>query len=335
MLKSQIDAAALFAAAVAGALALLLLPGAFMWFASIGGLCLFLVIFSFDREGYRSVFQSLAFAAVAGLCLTIAGSVVVAFLASEGTVHASDPRIAGEWLPLTWVGVTLAIWAIDRARMGSREAVEESLRPALTSARGFIPAPVLSPAPVQQTVQPAPPTPMQPAFQPAAAAPRPAPPSTATSWTTATSAPVSSDTAVWAAPQAVRQEPVYTPATTVVPSPAAVESPLWPAAPQTVAASAPASSSVQTPPTAPVAAPVAPPRTGKETMIYVTLVGEGMNVLRSVRAEHVGRDYYRIIDEMPAGETWQFQPGQIVLCKKKNLSSGKALVAIEEAPRAK
>jgi hypothetical protein len=69
-------------------------------------------------------------------------------------------------------------------------------------------------------------------------------------------------------------------------------------------------------------------------MIYVTLLGEGLNVLRSVKAEHLGRDYYRIIDSMPEGETWEYQPGQVVRCKKKNLSSGKALVAIEEAPRA-
>jgi hypothetical protein len=48
----------------------------------------------------------------------------------------------------------------------------------------------------------------------------------------------------------------------------------------------------------------------------------------------MGRDYYRIVDEMPAGETWQFEPGQIVRCKKTKLSSGKGLVAFEEAPRA-
>ncbi len=77
------------------------------------------------------------------------------------------------------------------------------------------------------------------------------------------------------------------------------------------------------------------PRTGKETMIYVMLMGEGLNVLRSVQAEHLGRDFYRIIEPMPEGETWQFQPGQVVRCKKKNLSSGKGLVAVEEAPRAR
>lgn len=95
-----------------------------------------------------------------------------------------------------------------------------------------------------------------------------------------------------------------------------------------------------TPVSAPPPAPVSPPPAaieapaGKQTEIFVTLVGEGLNVLRRVRAEHMGRDYYRIVDEMPAGETWQFEPGQIVRCKKTKLSSGKGLVAFEEAPRA-
>ncbi len=86
-------------------------------------------------------------------------------------------------------------------------------------------------------------------------------------------------------------------------------------------------------PARPSPAPIIP-RAGKETLIYVTLVGEGLNLLRSVQAEHVGRDFYRIIEEMPEGETWEYRTGQVVRCKKKNLSSGKALVAMEEAPRA-
>jgi hypothetical protein len=69
-------------------------------------------------------------------------------------------------------------------------------------------------------------------------------------------------------------------------------------------------------------------------MIYVTLLGEGINLLRSVRAEHLGRDFYRIVEEVPEGENWQFATGQVVRCQKRNLSSGKAMVAFEEAPRA-
>jgi hypothetical protein len=83
-----------------------------------------------------------------------------------------------------------------------------------------------------------------------------------------------------------------------------------------------------------MAAPVQPVLTGKQVNIYVNMVGEGMNVLRSVRAEHLGRDFYIIVDEMPADENWEFMPGQVVRCKKKNLSNGKGMVAYEEAPRA-
>jgi hypothetical protein len=57
-------------------------------------------------------------------------------------------------------------------------------------------------------------------------------------------------------------------------------------------------------------------------------------MLRAVRAEHLGRDYYRIIEPMPESEQWEYSTGQVVVCRKKNLSSGKALVAVEEAPRA-
>jgi len=96
--------------------------------------------------------------------------------------------------------------------------------------------------------------------------------------------------------------------------------------------------------TAPPVAPLPPPPpptaaapaalSGKQVSIYVTMLGEGMNVLRSVRAEHLGRDFYIITDEMPADENWEYVPGQVVRCKKKNLSNGKGLVAYEEAPRA-
>jgi hypothetical protein len=87
------------------------------------------------------------------------------------------------------------------------------------------------------------------------------------------------------------------------------------------------------PPLPPQAVPVSS-GVGKPTAIYLNLVGEGLPVLRSVQAEHLGKDYYLIVEPVPPGETWQFQPGQVVRCQKRNLSSGKALVAVEEAPRA-
>jgi hypothetical protein len=87
------------------------------------------------------------------------------------------------------------------------------------------------------------------------------------------------------------------------------------------------------PVSAPTPAPI-PPAAGKQVEIYVALIGEGLNLMRTVKAEHVGRDFYKIIEAMPEGETWEFTPGQVVRCKKRNLSTGKGLVAVEEAPRA-
>lgn len=142
------------------------------------------------------------------------------------------------------------------------------------------------------------------------------------------------------APQPVSFSGAYTQPTANLTTPAAAI-----ARAQTVAAAPAAVSAVMqdnspaVPPPAPttgstVAAPAAPVPSGKEANIYVTMVGEGMNVLRSVRAEHLGRDFYLITEEMPQDESWQFLPGQIVRCKKKNLSNGKGMVAYEEAPRA-
>lgn len=111
------------------------------------------------------------------------------------------------------------------------------------------------------------------------------------------------------------------------------------AAPLTAMAPPPPPMAAAPPPPPPstgstAAAPIPPQLTGKEVNIYVNMVGEGMNVLRSVRAEHLGRDFYIIVDEMPADENWEYVPGQVVRCKKKNLSNGKGMVAYEEAPRA-
>ncbi len=270
MPKSHVDSAALLAAAIAGALALMLLRP-FDWLSSIGGLTLLLILLAYDREGYRTVFQSLAFSAVCGFCLMLAASIVFRLLTGSPELQNGQGQVFDEWLPLTWAGATLILWVIDRARMGGRqETAPERVGRPVPAHRSFIPE--FAPPPPASPSAPAPET---------------------------------------AFPQTAPPAPVYR-------EPAPATMPVSPAAPS---------------PT-PVAAAAPPARPGKETMIYVTLVGEGLNVLRSVRAEHLGRDFYRIIDSMPEGETWEYRSGQVVRCKKKNLSSGKALVAIEEAPRA-
>jgi hypothetical protein len=128
----------------------------------------------------------------------------------------------------------------------------------------------------------------------------------------------------------------FTPAPVVVSAPPPPPPPMEVASPEPVyAVASPAPPPPAAPPTAPTAAaPVPPVLTGKEVSIYVNMMGEGMNLLRPVRAEHLGRDFYIIVDEMPADENWEYVPGQVVRCKKKNLSNGKGLVAFEEAPRA-
>lgn len=74
------------------------------------------------------------------------------------------------------------------------------------------------------------------------------------------------------------------------------EAPLTPTVQTTAQPSTAAPPSTTSPITAPpTSAAYAPP----EATIYVALVGEGISCLRSVRAEHLSRDIYRIVDEMP------------------------------------
>ncbi len=132
-------------------------------------------------------------------------------------------------------------------------------------------------------------------------------------------------------PAPIRVEPAYVPPAPPPPPPA-------PPAPA-FAAEAPTASFTATAFSTPVVAVAPPPDVtaippGREAVIYLNLVGEGLNVLRTVRAENLGRDYYRIADVMPEGEQWEFTPGQVVKCRKKALSNGKHMVAYEEAPRA-
>ncbi len=289
MPKSQIDSAALLAATIAGALALLILPGQFAWLSSIGGLTLLLVLFAYDQEGYRTMFQSLAFAAVAGFAPCSLRPLCSGCRQDQGAISPADRQVWSKWLPAVWAGVTLIVWALiglawAAARLWPLNRRECAFQPSEASSRSSC-HPQLR---------------RRRLFRSAAREHLRSP------TCSSCSGPLSCTPAHFRTRAYLRR-------------PSRLRS-------RTAATSAPAS-----PP--PGAIPL-PPRVGKETMIYVTLMGEGLNVLRSVRAEHLGRDFYRIIDAMPEGETWQFESGQVVRCKKKNLSSGKALVAIEEAPRA-
>ncbi len=300
MSKPQIDGTSLLIATLAAALALTVLPGPFAWLASIAGLVLILVLVGFDTDGYRSVLESLGYSAVFALCLTVASAAVWRYIAeTQNRPPSFEGKVADHWLPLFWLGILVVFWPIDRARMSGR------LPATLPSSSGSTFS--LASAPLPRAPEPV------PVFVPPPVAP-PTPP------------------------------PVPTPV--FVPQPAAAQEAFTrptfgqSTSPEAVAFSSPVPPTpTPLPPPPPPPPPVAPPPpvhvpAGPETTIYVNLVGEGLNVLRGVRAEFLGRDFYKIVDEMPAGETWQYGPGQVVRCKKRNLSSGKAMVAIEEAPRA-
>jgi hypothetical protein len=263
MTKSQINATLLALSVLAAAFGFFLLSGAFFWIGSIAGLTLAIVLLAFDGESFRTLVESLAFAAALGLSLTLAIASPLAWVRAHNAQSASFAGpIGADWLPYIWIALTILFWIVDRARMSARVQHAPAER-AVFSVRSN-------------------PVPMAPASPPS--------PERAAWGTESRSTPVEA-------------EPVTHPEPVVEPAPA--------------------------PPPRAIPVPA-----GKEAMIYVSLVGEGLNVLRAVRAEHLGRDFYKIAEDMPEGETWQFGPGQIVRCRKKNLSSGKAMVAIEEAPRA-
>ncbi len=270
MANSQIGSVPLIGATLAGGLAFLLIPSGLFFIASLIGFILLLVLLAYDGEEKRSVLQTVAFAAVCGLCITLA-SLAVYRLLLKGTAP-EFPQIAQTWLPITYVCATILMLLVDFARMTARTG------PAPLSGALYSPAPVIAvnPKPADFIPQETQPVPAPIIISPRASEPQPA---------------------------ATHAEPIE---------------------PRLVRNNEPARPTPEPVPVKPV----------KETAIYVNLVGEGLNMLRSVRAEHLGRDYYRIIEPMPESEQWEYGPGQVVLCRKKNLSGGKALVAVEEAPRA-
>src|SRR5581483_5656096 len=144
MQKSQIDGVTLVVAVLAGALALTQISGPFAWMSSIGGLTLLFVLLSFDQEGYRTVFQSLAFSAVCGFCTAIAAGIIFQLMANHGEVHLANGQWATEYLPLTCAFATAIFWAIDLMRMNARKVVPIQVPRALGETRmfpaGFTPA---------------------------------------------------------------------------------------------------------------------------------------------------------------------------------------------------
>jgi hypothetical protein len=69
------------------------------------------------------------------------------------------------------------------------------------------------------------------------------------------------------------------------------------------------------------------------TEIFVSLLDEAVDVWRPVQAEHIRGKVYRIVDQPYDREieTWQFEPGDEVVCELTDASDGQILAAMRRA----
>jgi len=68
--------------------------------------------------------------------------------------------------------------------------------------------------------------------------------------------------------------------------------------------------------------------------IHIKLLDEAVDVWRPVDAEHLGGGDYRVLGPIPADEVWEFQPGDVVCCRKRDFADNRAgLVAFEKIRR--
>jgi hypothetical protein len=67
----------------------------------------------------------------------------------------------------------------------------------------------------------------------------------------------------------------------------------------------------------------------ENSTVYVYLLGASVDVWRPVAAEKVGPNLFRLSGPVPDGESWQFQPGEVVYCEERALSGGPAVVALK------
>ena len=114
MTDSRIDPLVLVNALIAAGLSFLLSPAAFGWLTTASGLTLLFILFAYDRQKQRSVGQSLAFASVCGLALTLAGGIMLQ--------RMTDRTDLAVWLAVTWACATVLGTIIDRYRTPERAA---------------------------------------------------------------------------------------------------------------------------------------------------------------------------------------------------------------------
>jgi hypothetical protein len=291
MAEFRIEATLLVNTLIAVGLALLISHVSFGLPSTIAGAILLLILYTYDQGTRRTAGQSLAFAAVAALPFTLAIAIGIQRLADRSDLET--------WFVLTWLCATVVGMAIDRARMSARTAQPVLAPPgSAPSAPGSIPSvPEVAP---------------QPSWSPA-----PARKAAAPKYGLGLSGPAEAQSSQ--VPPGVIHRP-ETPA----PNPALTEQrPVSPPEPAPTAVSEP-------PRMAPPPPPSPQARKAEEATIYIDIIDQGISLLRSVRAEHIARDIYRIVESMPEGEIWHYKPGQTVRCRKQKLSVGKALVAFEE-----
>jgi hypothetical protein len=67
--------------------------------------------------------------------------------------------------------------------------------------------------------------------------------------------------------------------------------------------------------------------------IYVALLDESVDVWRPVQAKHLHDNVYRILNQPydRAVESWQFEPGDVVLCELFESGDGPMLTATRKA----
>lgn len=70
------------------------------------------------------------------------------------------------------------------------------------------------------------------------------------------------------------------------------------------------------------------------TQIYVALLDEGVDVWRPIEAQHLSGNTYLIVEQHYDREleSWQFEPGDTVVCEVVEASDGKILAAVERGP---
>ncbi|MFC5177761.1 hypothetical protein [Nocardioides taihuensis] len=63
--------------------------------------------------------------------------------------------------------------------------------------------------------------------------------------------------------------------------------------------------------------------------IYVGMADEGVDVWRPVAAQEQRDSVYRIVEQPydRVTEKWQFEPGDVVTCERRDLDDGPALIA--------